>query len=103
MVELLLVRVGLCIRRTNTLGDDLGVAFLVTGVFAVLALHTSRILQKVPTKGASHDIIELLKNKLVAIQFVYLFFTLTYGTFTIQTKIKRSSIFVLFGWQMSVT
>lgn len=67
MVKLLLIRVGLCVRGTNTFGDDLGVAFLMTSVFAVLALHTSRILQKISAKSASHDIVELLKNKFVAI------------------------------------
>lgn len=67
MVKLLLIRVGLRVRGTDTFGDDLGITFLVTSVFAVLALHTSRVLQKISAKGASHDIVELLKNKFMAI------------------------------------
>lgn len=43
MIELLLIRVGFCIRFTDTFGDDLGVAFFVACVFAILALHTGRV------------------------------------------------------------
>ena len=44
MIELLLVRVGLCIRFTDTFRDDLGVAFFVACVLAILALHAGGIL-----------------------------------------------------------
>ena len=44
MIELFLVRVGLCIRFTDTFRDDLGVAFFMARVLAILALHASGIL-----------------------------------------------------------
>ena len=44
MVELLLVGVGLCVRFTDTFRDDLGVAFFVARVLAILALHAGGIL-----------------------------------------------------------
>lgn len=68
----------------------------MAGVFAVFALHASRVLEKVATQRTAHDVIELLYNKFVTIQFVDLFFTLSHGTFAIQSDIEWSSIPVLF-------
>lgn len=47
MIELLLVRIRLCVRLAYALRDDLGKTLLMTGVFAVCTLHTGRILEKV--------------------------------------------------------
>jgi hypothetical protein len=49
MVDLLLVRVRFGIRLAYTLGYYTGIALCVAGVFAVLTLHSSRILQEVAT------------------------------------------------------
>ena len=46
MVDLLLLGISLCVRFTDTLGDDARVAFVVAGVLAVLALHTRAALQE---------------------------------------------------------
>ena len=102
MIELLLVRVGLCIRFTDTFRDDLGVAFFMARVLAILALHAGGILQKFSTKGTTHDIVELLEHKFVAIKLMNLFFALADGTFTVETNVERSSVFKLFGYDASV-
>ena len=39
VVQLLLIRVGFSIRLADTLRDDLGIAFFMTRIFTVLALH----------------------------------------------------------------
>ena len=67
MIDFLLVRICFRVRFTDTFGDDFGIALLVTGVFAVLALHSGRILQKLSTQRAAHDIVELLENEFMAI------------------------------------
>lgn len=67
VVDLLFVRVCLRIGLTDTLGDDFRIAFLVTCVFAVCALHPRRVLQKFPTEGATHYVVELLLYELVAV------------------------------------
>ena len=41
MIQLLFIRVGFCVGLAYTLGDYFPVAFLVAGVFAILALHAS--------------------------------------------------------------
>lgn len=43
MIELLLIRVGFRIRFAYAFGDDLGVAFLVARILAILALHTGGV------------------------------------------------------------
>ena len=60
MVQFLFIRVGLCVRLADTFGNNLGVAFLVAGIFAVLALHSCRIFEKIPAKRATHDVVKLL-------------------------------------------
>lgn len=97
MIELLLVRIGLCIRFTDTFRDDLRVTFFVARVLAILALHAGGILQELSTKGTTHDVVELLKHKFVAVKFMDLFFALADRTFTIETDVERSSVFELFG------
>ena len=96
MIELLLIRVGLRIRFADTFSNDLGVAFFMACIFAILALHTSGILQELSTKSTTHDIVELLEHKFMAVKFMDLFFALADGTFTIKTNIEGSSVFELF-------
>ena len=49
MVDLLLVWVRFGIGLADTLGYNTCIALCVAGVFAVLTLHSSRILQEVAT------------------------------------------------------
>lgn len=97
MVNLLLVGIGLVVRLANTLGNDLGIAFLVASVLAVGTLHTGSVLEEVSAEGAAHDVIELLRNKFVALLLMNFLFLLTDGTLTIETDIKGPSILQLFG------
>jgi hypothetical protein len=48
MVDLLLVWICFCVRLADTLCNDTGIAFCVTSVLAVFALHSSRILEEIP-------------------------------------------------------
>jgi hypothetical protein len=89
VVELGLVGIGLGVGLGDALCDNFGVAFLVAGVVAVGALHASSILEEFTTEGAAHDIVELLLHELVTILLDHILFSLTNGTFTTQTEIKR--------------
>lgn len=75
----------------------------MTGVFAVFALHASRILEKVATQSTAHDVVKLLYDKLVTVQLVYLFFPLSHGTFTVQSNVEWSFIPVLLCYKRSAT
>lgn len=83
MVQFLFVRVGLGVGLADAFRHNLGIAFLVAGVFAILALHSRRVFEKVSTERTSHDIIKLLENKFVTIQLVYLLFPLSNGSLTV--------------------
>lgn len=63
----------------DTLRHHLAITILVTGIFAILALHPCTLQQELSTKSTKHDGVELLLNKLVAILFVNRFFSLTNG------------------------
>ena len=101
MIQFLFIWVGFCVGLAYAFGDYFPVALLVAGVFAILTLHTSRIFEELAAEGTTHNIIELLKHKLVPVQLVYLFFPLTNGTFTVESNVERSTIFCLFGWKLS--
>ena len=96
MVDLLFVWVGFVIGLADTLGNDLGIAFLVTGIFAVGALHPGRILEKFSAQSAPHHIIELLLDKLVSLLFVNFFLLLSDRALSIETNIERPSSAQLF-------
>lgn len=49
VIDLLFIRVCFRVGLADTLCDDFGVAFPVTCVFAVGALHPSRVFQEFPT------------------------------------------------------
>lgn len=99
MIQFLLVGICLGVGFANALCHNLGVAFLVACVFAIFALHPSRILQEVATKSAAHDVVKLLEHEFVAIEFMNFFFPLTDGALAIEPKIKWSLILVIFRCQ----
>jgi len=92
MVQLLFLRIGLCVRLAYTLGDHTFVTLLVASVLAILTLHACRIFEEVSTQSAPHNVIKLLQYEFVAVHLVDFFFTLPYSTLTVQTNIERSSI-----------
>ena len=102
MVELLLIWVGFCIGLADAFSDNLGVAFFMARIFAILALHTSGVFEELPTKSTTHDVVKLLEDKFVAVKLMYFFFALTYGAFTIEANVKRPSVFQLFCCHTSV-
>lgn len=102
MIELLLIGIGFRIRLADTFCDDLGVAFLMTGIFAILALHTGRIFEEFSAKCTTHDIVELLEHKFMAVKFIDFFFALADGAFTVKTNVEGSAVFELFCYHISV-
>lgn len=60
VVDLLFVRVRFCIGFAYALRDNAGIAFCVTSVLAILALHACRIFEKISTQRTTHDVVELL-------------------------------------------
>lgn len=67
MIYLFLVRICLGIGFAYTLCDDFRVAFSVTCVLAVCALHTRRVFEEFPTECATHDVIKLLEYEFVTV------------------------------------
>lgn len=60
MVNLLLIRICLCIGLAYTLGDYTGIALSVASIFTILALHASGVFEKLAAKSTAHDVVELL-------------------------------------------
>jgi hypothetical protein len=87
VVDLLFVRIGFRIALADTLGDDASITLGVTGILAVFALHTGRILEEISAKRTAHDVVELVLNKLVAVHLVDLFLALSNSALSSQTKI----------------
>ena len=96
MVDFLLVRIRLCVGLADTFGNNAGIAFRVTSVFAILTLHPRRVFEKVSAKSAAHDVVELLGHELVAVHFMNLLFALTNSTFSVEPSIERSTVLCLF-------
>lgn len=95
VVDLLFVRIGFGIALADTLGDDAGIAFVVAGILAVFALHTSRVLEEIPAKRTTHDVVELVLDKLVAIHLVDFLLALSNSALSSKTKIRLSlSVFL---------
>lgn len=97
VVDFLLVGIGLVVGLADTLGDDLGVTLAMASILAVGTLHTRCVFQEVAAKRTAHNIIELLRNELVALLFVNLFLSLSDSTLAIQSNVEWSSILQLFG------
>ena len=67
----------------------------MTCEFTIGALHASGIFQKLATKRAAHDVVELLLNELVPILLVDFLLLLTNSTLTTKSKIEILLVFVL--------
>jgi hypothetical protein len=91
MIDLFLILVGFVIRFANTLRDNFGIALRVTGVLAVCTLHSSRVFEEVSTKGTSHDVIELLLDKFVALLLVNFLLFLSNSSLSIEADVEWSS------------
>ena len=91
VVDLFLVRISLGITLADTLGDNAGVALGVASVLAVLALHTSGILEEVGAERTAHDVVELLLDKLVSVHLVDFLLALADGTLATQPVHARST------------
>lgn len=96
MIQLLFVRIRFSVGLANTFRNNFGKALLVARILAVLALHTRGIFQKVSTQRTSHNVVELLRYKLVSVLLLNLFFPLAYSTFAVQTQVEWPSIFDIF-------
>jgi hypothetical protein len=88
VIEFRLVRICLGIGLRDTLGDNLGVALLMARVSAIRALHACGIFEKVSTQSTTHDVVELLLDKLVPILLVDIFLSLANGAFTTKAKVE---------------
>lgn len=99
VIELLLLRVRLCVGFRHALCDNLCVTLFMAGIFAIRTLHACRVLEKVTAERTTHDIVELLLHKPVPIHLMYLFFTRTDCTFSSKPKIEWTFVLVKFGWE----
>lgn len=97
MVDLLFVWVRLCVGFAYTFGNNACIAFCVTSILAILALHASRIFEKVPAQRTTHNIVELLRHELVTVHLVHFLFTLSNGTFSVETNIEWPAVLGLLG------
>jgi hypothetical protein len=70
------------ISFANTFCDDFGITVFVARVFAILTLISRSIFEEFATKGTTHDLIELLHDEFMAVNFVHFFFSLTDCTLT---------------------
>lgn len=95
VINLRLIGIRLSIGLRDTLRDNLRVALLVARKFAIGTLHTSRVLEEVAAKRASHDVVKLLLDKLVAILLMNFVFLLTNGTLSTKSKIVVALFLVL--------
>ena len=96
MVDLLLVWISLRVALTDTLGDHAGIALSVTCIFAVLTLHSGRVLEEIATERTPHDVVELMLNKFMSIHFVNLFLALANGAFPAEADINRPAVLACF-------
>lgn len=85
VVKFFFVWIYLIASTRNTLGNNIGIALFVTCIFAIHALITPSVLEKIATVSAFHDIVELVLNKLVAMHFVDLFLLLSDCTLSSET------------------
>lgn len=88
MIQFRLVGICLCVRLCDTFRHHLRIALFMTGVLAVGALHPCGVFQKFTAKRATHNVVELLLDKLVTILFDHLFFALANGTLSAKPSIE---------------
>ena len=98
MIDFSLIRIGLGVRLCDAFCDDFPVALFVTCEFTIGTLHSSGIFQKFSTKRATHDVVELLLDELVAILLVDFLLLLTNSTLTTKSKIEILLVFVLLDY-----
>lgn len=94
VVDLLLVRVRLCIALADALGDNAGEALCMTGVLAVLALHPGRVFEELAAERAAHNVVELLLDELVAVHLVDVLLSLADSALSSQAKVDWAAILV---------
>jgi hypothetical protein len=97
VVDFCLVRIRFSIGLSDTLSNNLGIAFLVTGELAIGALHTCCVLEEISAKGTTHNVIKLLLHKLVAILLMNFFFLLADSTFSAETNVVLLFLICLFN------
>lgn len=98
VVDLLLVGIGFVVGLADTFGDNLRVALLVACILAVGTLHTRSILEKFSAQRTAHDVVELLRNKLVTLLLVNFLLLLSNGTLTVETDIEWAAVLQLLGY-----
>ena len=98
VIDFLFIRIRFCVRLADTFRNNFLETFLMTCVLAIFALHTGSVFEKLSTKCAAHDAVELLQYELVSILFLNFFFTLTDCTFTIQPCVEMGFATVLFDY-----
>src|SRR5208282_5650033 len=76
------------ISFTDTFRNHFAITFFVTCVFTVFTLITSCIFKEFSTKCTSHDLIELLHNKFMTVNFMHFFFSLTNGPLSTEFTFK---------------
>jgi hypothetical protein len=91
MINLLFVRICLVVGFADALRENFWITIAMTSVFAVFTLHTRAVFEEFAAKRTAHDIVELLRDELVA---------LTNSTLPIKANIEWSTIFHLFGCVM---
>lgn len=96
MIDLLFIRIRLGIGLADALGDDAGIAFGVAGITTILALHAGRVLEEFTAQGTTHDVVELLGDKLVTKHLVDLFLSLANGAFAIESGVEHAFVLGLF-------
>ena len=92
MIDLLLVWICLGVGLADTLGDNTSITLCVASIFAILALHTRRVFEKISTESTTHDVVKLLRNKFVAVHLMNFLFSLTDSTFSVESEIERSLV-----------
>ena len=92
-LDLVAVRLGVALR--DALGDHLLSTLLVTRVAAVLTLATSSIEQELATERAAKHLVELARDKLVAVDLRHVLLALPECTLTTETGIIGTLAHVL--------
>ena len=100
MVDLFVVWIRLIIRLADALRDNLWIALPMTSILAVDTLHTGCVLQEVAAKGTPHDVVELLRDELVALFLDNLLLLLTDGSLAIEPKVERPPVTRVFDYRM---
>lgn len=98
MVDLFFVWISFVICLAYTFCHHFRIALSMASIFAICALHASGVFQEISTKSTTHNVVELLSNKLVALLLMDLFFLLAHSTLSIETDIEGPPILELFGY-----